>query len=684
MKHQYFRDDLVVAHKFYNKNGDAQEWIPVPEHVRLCFFTAPEAGVIYVERNGDICDGCRVTADGMILSASVSLSRTCIGKGPLMCLVQEFKDDPAFPQGVMINSMPVLLDVVLGDIKSDDAGEISSDVTFGELARILDDVEALNTKVEQQDGSIFDLYAKIRELDAMANNAVDLNTEQTITASKKFTVAPVMQGGLSMADTRIRKLATPLNSDDAVNKSYVDLSVSKIPVEAGDGTLAIKTRGVSHDASGNGAVAVGIHKNIASGENSHAEGKETKAYSKGSHAEGYQTIAGDLNDPTTDHNYSHSEGHTTQAIGKYSHSEGYGSIANGNASHAEGYSTVTNNRAELSTGHFNKSNKQSDTYGNAGNTTFSIGIGTSDTVRKNAVEVMQNGDVYVIGVGNYQGDNPASSASLANFINTVKETADAKANVVDISNYLTEGAVLPYPAVYRYALNVPHMLSFRKYGALGTKEEWYIVFCATHIYPSEYNGYEYLFYKRDENDNQYKFFKRVNHGDHSDDEWYKLGATVFNEDLRENKQDKLTDEQIANIAAVPNKVDLVEISSINNEGSAGTRFPFPAMYSYYGGTLPHAAQFSLNEGEGSVSYIVLCLWHTTGGYPAAGQYALFRRSDSDIRPAYIEFLRYVGPNDEWYSICQAQFHDDLPAKVTALQAEVAALKAIINEITTKE
>ena len=76
MKQQFYRDDLVVAHKFYNKNGDAQEQIPVPKHVRLCFFTAPEAGVICVERNGDICDGCSVTANGMILSASVSLSRT--------------------------------------------------------------------------------------------------------------------------------------------------------------------------------------------------------------------------------------------------------------------------------------------------------------------------------------------------------------------------------------------------------------------------------------------------------------------------------------------------------------------------------------------------------------------------------------------------------------------------------
>lgn len=261
-----------------------------------------------------------------------------------------------------------------------------------------------------------------------------------------------------------------------------------------------------------------------------------------------------------------------------------------------------------------------------------------------------------------------------------EESLNTKADVVDISNYLKDGDVLPYPAVYRYALNVPHLVSFRYYES--DKEDWYIAFCMTHILPDPAIGYEFIFYKRDKTDNQYKFFKKVNAyeatTDATNEKWYNIGKKAFNEDLRENKQDKLTDEQIANIAAVPNKVDLVEISSINAESSAGTRFPFPAMYSYYGGTLPHAAQFSQN----GIGYVVLCLWHDASGTPASGNYALFKRIETN--PAYIEFLRYVAEGDEFFTICQQQFHDDLPAKVTALQAEVAALKAIINEITTKE
>lgn len=142
MKNQFFRDDLVIAHKFYMQNGDVQEQVPVPERVRLTFLTAPESGFIRVERNGDKCVGCVVSSDGMTLTASVSLSRTCIGKGPLMCIVEEFKNDPAFPQGVMINSTPIRLDVVLSDTRSDDAEDITADVAFGEMTRILSEIEA--------------------------------------------------------------------------------------------------------------------------------------------------------------------------------------------------------------------------------------------------------------------------------------------------------------------------------------------------------------------------------------------------------------------------------------------------------------------------------------------------------------------------------------------------------------
>ena len=69
--------------------------------------------------------------------------------------------------------------------------------------------------------------------------------------------------------------------------------------------------------------------------------------------------------------------------------------ANGEYSFAEGQNTVANNRSEHAMGEFNESHHLNNTFGSSGNTLFSIGNGTSATNRKNALEVMQNGDIYI-------------------------------------------------------------------------------------------------------------------------------------------------------------------------------------------------------------------------------------------------------------------------------------------------
>lgn len=89
----------------------------------------------------------------------------------------------------------------------------------------------------------------------------------------------------------------------------------------------------------------------------------------------------------------HAEGAGNLAGAAASHAEGIRNEIGHNAfaSHAEGIKNTTQNRAEHASGQYNKSNKASDTFGDAGNTLFSIGCGTSDADRKNAFEVMQDG-----------------------------------------------------------------------------------------------------------------------------------------------------------------------------------------------------------------------------------------------------------------------------------------------------
>lgn len=89
----------------------------------------------------------------------------------------------------------------------------------------------------------------------------------------------------------------------------------------------------------------------------------------------------------------HAEGAGNFAGAAASHAEGIRNEIGHNAyaSHAEGIKNTTQNRAEHASGQYNKSSKATDTFGDAGNTLFSIGCGTSDADRKNAFEVMQDG-----------------------------------------------------------------------------------------------------------------------------------------------------------------------------------------------------------------------------------------------------------------------------------------------------
>ena len=148
----------------------------------------------------------------------------------------------------------------------------------------------------------------------------------------------------------------------------------------------------------------------ASGDYSHAEGNYAISVGDGAHTEGNLTLAsGD---------YSHAEGENTKTIGVSSHAEGLrceskgiaahaeggDTLANSDYSHAEGYSTQTLNFAEHAEGMYNLSNNNEE-GGPETKTLSSIGIGSDEHNRKNAFEVMENGDVYINGIGDYDGKN---------------------------------------------------------------------------------------------------------------------------------------------------------------------------------------------------------------------------------------------------------------------------------------
>ena len=140
------------------------------------------------------------------------------------------------------------------------------------------------------------------------------------------------------------------------------------------------------------------------------------------------------------------------ALGTYVKALGYSSFAcgwgqsvtddyntaSGDASFVSGLLTKALNAAETAEGNCNVShsaNSSVGAFGNAGNTLYSLGNGTSYNARKNAVEVMQNGDVYINGIGNYVGTNTKVQDA------TIKTLQDVINNKQNITNY---------PLIYNY------------------------------------------------------------------------------------------------------------------------------------------------------------------------------------------------------------------------------------------
>lgn len=190
----------------------------------------------------------------------------------------------------------------------------------------------------------------------------------------------------------------------------IALIVSNSTGAHAEGAVNASSNDSSIEASATGAHAEGF-----------AENGGIKASGMGAHAEGY---AG--------------EGCTITASGGGAHAEGYagaGSItASGDGAHAEGAGTVAQNEAEHAEGKYNASHKK--TTGTAaeqaaGSTLSSIGCGTSANDRKNAAEVMQNGDLYLKNIGGYDGTNPDSAVCLVPTVMAIEEGDVTESQFID-------------------------------------------------------------------------------------------------------------------------------------------------------------------------------------------------------------------------------------------------------------
>ena len=197
-------------------------------------------------------------------------------------------------------------------------------------------------------------------------------------------------------DKPFKKASTNGTNDNTFTSdiySFVNVSVGEIDAghsegknnivlgEAGhaEGKFTMVKGGTSH-AEGCKTTAIGDYSHAegytttAEGEKSHSEGERTTASGSYSHAEGSRSTASGTS--------SHAEGNNTTASGLNSHAEGQGTTANGTDSHTSGTYTTAENNSEFACGKYNKFNV---------NQIFSVGVGTTDNARKNALYITTDG-----------------------------------------------------------------------------------------------------------------------------------------------------------------------------------------------------------------------------------------------------------------------------------------------------
>jgi len=142
------------------------------------------------------------------------------------------------------------------------------------------------------------------------------------------------------------------------------------------------------------SAGTGSNSIIVSDRNSKATGNYTFAGGEGSSATSFWAFAFGANCKAKNQ-ADVSFGYQTQALGGNSFTVGFQTIANKDSSSAIGNRTRAKNENEFSCGVFNNSVSESTTFGNSGNTLFSVGNGTAENARHNAFEIRQNGDIYI-------------------------------------------------------------------------------------------------------------------------------------------------------------------------------------------------------------------------------------------------------------------------------------------------
>ena len=166
------------------------------------------------------------------------------------------------------------------------------------------------------------------------------------------------------------------------------------------------------------------------------------------------------------------------AIGTSTFANGYRAFAGGVSSRARaegafafGCYVDSLQNYETAFGEYNVSNKASSTFGDSGNTLFSVGNGTADNARHNAFEIRQNGDIYIskdgqdvklqdqLGGGGGSSYTAGDGIDITNDVISVTGKVDTSAITTSVTSSSTDSQVPSAKAVYDIVGNIETLLS---------------------------------------------------------------------------------------------------------------------------------------------------------------------------------------------------------------------------------
>ena len=174
---------------------------------------------------------------------------------------------------------------------------------------------------------------------------------------------------------------------------------------AGQWTGSMNTLAEGVNTVGNYAHAEG-NANIAHGSASHAEGKKNLTWGEASHAEGYNNVTWGV--------ASHVEGQSNVATGNRSHAEGYHTTATHEGAHTQGKYTTSGRNYQTVLGEYNEV---------VDDALLVVGNGTSESDRRNAFEVKQDGTVKVNGKNITDISNSTGGSIVKTYTTDFRETA---------------------------------------------------------------------------------------------------------------------------------------------------------------------------------------------------------------------------------------------------------------------